>query len=73
MCKDILCMVIISKCNAECSVTKKVRKGGIRSALRTFLIFGSAFGPHWSKKVGILPPGIKKADIYGNLSTIFIL
>ena len=35
-----------------CSVTKKVRKGGIGSALRTFLIFGSAFGPHWGKKSG---------------------
>ena len=29
------------------SVAKKVRKGGIGSALRTFFIFGSAFGPHW--------------------------
>ena len=36
------------------SAAKKVRKGGIGSAMRTLLIFGSAFGPHWSEKVGIL-------------------
>ena len=35
------------------SAAKKVRKVGIGSALRTFLIFGSAFGPHWREKVGI--------------------
>ena len=40
----------------QTSATKKFRKEGIRSALRTFLIFGSAFGPHWTQKVGIFPP-----------------
>ena len=38
------------------SAPKKVRKGGFRSAMRTFLIFGSAFGPHLTQKVGIFSP-----------------
>ena len=47
----------------KASAAKKVRKGGIGSALRTFPIFGSAFGPLWSEKVGIFTSRDEKADI----------
>ena len=49
---DFLSLVYTSS-RATNSAAKKVHKGGIGSALQTFLIFGSSFGPHRSKKVGI--------------------
>ena len=45
----------LAKVEYSASAAKKVRKGGIMAALRTFLIFVSAFGPHWTQKVGTLP------------------
>ena len=45
--------LVYTSSRATKSAAKKVRKGVIGSTLRTYLIFGSSFGLHWNKKVGI--------------------
>ena len=55
------------------SVAKKVRKGGIGSALRPFLFLGPHLVRIGVKKWAFSPPGIKEADLYKNPNTIFII